>query len=129
MRHYFYDIFIEQGIAESSAKYLNMLILLIALLVLAFIIDFVTTRFLRRISEGIAKRTKTNFDDILIKNKLPRNVAHIIPLIIIIKFVPLVFSDFPDAEVIIDETFKVIAIILTIRIIKLYELLKASFTL
>lgn len=118
MRHYFYDIFIEQGIAESSAKYLNMLILLIALLVLAFIIDFVTTRFLRRISEGIAKRTKTNFDDILIKNKLPRNVAHIIPLIIIIKFVPLVFSDFPDAEVIIDETFKVIAIILTIRIIK-----------
>ena len=95
-----------------------MLALLVALLIVAFIIDFITKRILWRFSSGIAKTTKTNFDDILISNKLPRNIAHIIPLVILIEFVPQVFSDFDYAENIIEKTLKVIAILLTLRIIK-----------
>jgi len=95
-----------------------MLVLLIALLLLAFIVDYITKRLLWRFSSGIAKRTKTNFDDILISNKLPKNIAHIIPLILLIEFVPQVFSDFENTEEIIEKTLKVIAIILTLRIIK-----------
>ncbi|TCK69324.1 miniconductance mechanosensitive channel [Winogradskyella wandonensis] len=118
MRHYIYDLLLENGISENVAKYLNMLALLLALLILAFVIDFITKRVLWRISSGIAKRTKTNFDDILIANKLPRNVAHIIPLIILIDFVPQVFSDFDLVEVIIEKTLKVVAILLTLRILR-----------
>ncbi|BAO77407.1 small-conductance mechanosensitive channel [Winogradskyella sp. PG-2] len=95
-----------------------MLALLVALLLIAFIVDFISKRILWRFFSGVAKQTKTNFDDILVKNKLPRNIAHIIPLIILIEFVPQVFSDFVNAEDIIEKTLKVIAIILTLRIIK-----------
>lgn len=118
MKHYIYDLLIENGLPVNSAKYLNMLALLIALLIVAFVIDFITKRLLWRISRGIAKRTKTTFDDILISNKLPRNIAHIIPLMILIEFVPDVFSDFLYAEDIIEKTLKIIAILLTLRIIK-----------
>ncbi|RNC86269.1 MAG: mechanosensitive ion channel family protein [Winogradskyella sp.] len=118
MKHYIYDLLIEQGLSETAAKYLNMLALLIALLIVAFVIDFITKRLLRRISSGIARRTKTNFDDILVANKLPRNVAHIIPLLILIEFVPQVFSDFEFVEDIIEKTLKVIAILLTLSILK-----------
>lgn len=118
IKHFIYDLLIERGLSETSAKYLNMLALLVALLIVAFIIDFITKRILRRFSSGIAKTTKTNFDDILISNKLPRNIAHIIPLVILIEFVPQVFSDFDYAENIIEKTLKVIAILLTLRIIK-----------
>ncbi|SHH59501.1 mechanosensitive ion channel family protein [Winogradskyella jejuensis] len=118
MKHYIYDLLIENGFTQSAAKYLNMLALLVALLIVAFIIDFITKRILWRVSSGIAKRTKTDFDDILITNKLPRNVAHIIPLIILIEFVPQVFSDFPFVESIIEKTLKVVAILLALRILR-----------
>ena len=118
MRHYLYDLLIEKGLSENTAKYLNMLALLFALLVIAFIVDFITKRVLRKFSSGIAKRTKTNFDDILINNKLPRNIAHIIPLILLIELVPEVFSDFENFEDIIEKTLKVIAIVLTLQIIR-----------
>ncbi len=118
MRHFIYDFLIEKGLSEDTAKYLNMLGLLLALLIIAFIVDFITKRILWRFSFGIAKRTKTNFDDILITNKVPRNIAHIIPLIILIEFVPQVFSDFEYTEDIIEKILKVVAILLTLRIIR-----------
>ncbi len=118
IRHYIYDLLVEQGVSETTAEYLNMLALLLALMVIAFIVDFITKRLLWRFSAGIAKRTKSSFDDILIQNKLPRNVAHIIPLILLIEFVPQVFSDFEYAEDIIEKTLKVIAILLTLRILR-----------
>ncbi|WP_111682608.1 mechanosensitive ion channel family protein [Winogradskyella tangerina] len=118
LRHTIYDWLIENGIAADTAKYLNMIILLVGLLLIAFIVDYVTKRLLWKFSSSLAKRTKTNFDDILIKNKLPRNIAHIIPLMLLIEFVPDVFSDFPYIENIIEKTLKVIAILLTLRIVK-----------
>lgn len=118
LRHYIYDFLIDKGLSEDTAKYLNMLILLLTVLLFAFLIDFITKRLLWRFSAGVAKRTKTNFDDILIINKLPRNIAHVIPLLILIEFIPQVFSDFDYTENIIELSLKVIAIILTLRIIR-----------
>ena len=118
IRHYIYDLLIEQGVSENTAQYLNMLALLLGLLIIAFIVDYITKRILWKFSASIANRTKTNFDNILISNKLPRNVAHIIPLIILIEFVPDVFSDFSYFENIIEKTLKIITILLTLRIIR-----------
>ena len=64
MKHYIYDLLIEKGMSINNAKYINMLALLIALLLIAFVIDFITKRVLIRFSTSIAKRTKTNFDDV-----------------------------------------------------------------
>jgi len=118
IRRYLYDLLLEKGFTETTAKYLNMLALLLVLLLIVFIVDFITKRLLLRFSSGLAKRTKTNFDDILINNKLPRDIAHIIPLIILLEFVPQVFIDFENAESIIETVLKVIAIILALRIIR-----------
>ena len=118
MRHIIYDFLVSKGLSENTAAYLNMLILLIGVLVVAFVIDFITKKILWKISEGIASRTSTNFDDILISNKLPRNIAHIIPLIILIEFVPDVFADFYDTEIFIEKTLKVITVFLILHITK-----------
>lgn len=116
IKHILFDFLIDKGLSENTAMYLNMLGMLLALLLLAFIVDYITKRLLWRFSAGVAKRTKTNFDDILITNKLPRNIAHIIPLIILIEFVPQVFSDFEYAENIIEKTLVIITIVLTLQI-------------
>lgn len=118
IRHILYNFLTEKGLSETTAMYLNMLGLLIALLLGVAVVDYITKRLLWRFSAGVAKRTKTDFDNILVANKLPRNIAHIIPLLILMEFVPQVFTDFEIAQNIIEKTLKVITIILTLQIIR-----------
>ena len=116
--HFIYDYLIKAGINETSAKYLNMIALLAIGLLIIFIIDYVVRRILRGISSRIARRSKTNFDDILITNKVPRNFAHIIPLILALEVVPIIFSDFEYAENIIEKGLEVFGIVLTLWIVR-----------
>ncbi|WMI67135.1 mechanosensitive ion channel [Aestuariibaculum sp. YM273] len=117
-KHWLYDHFLSLGLNETSAKYLNMFALLVVLGVLVFIIDFLIRKFLRGIFTQFATKSKTNFDDLLIANKVPRNIAHIIPLLITLEFIPLVFTDFPDFENFAEKTLKVFAIVLTLWVVR-----------
>ena len=114
--HKLYDYLLSIGISDIIAKYLIMLALLIALSIVLFAIDFIVRRILLNLFSNFASRSKSNFDDILVKNKVPRNIAHIIPLIVALEATPSVFSDFPDMEGIIEKILKVFGIILTLWI-------------
>ena len=114
LRHFVYDLLVSNGVSEGTASYLNMILLLIALLLIIFIIDFISRKILLKIFSKIAKRSKSNFDDIMVSNKVFRNVAHIIPLVIAVEFAPMVFSDFPYWENIIEKTLLIFGIILTL---------------
>ncbi|GAL77736.1 small-conductance mechanosensitive channel [Algibacter lectus] len=96
LKHKLYDYLILSGFTENSAKYLNMLALLIALLIAVFIIDYVTRKILVKTFAQFASVSKSNFDDLLVANKVPRNIAHIIPLLVAIRFVPEVFGGFSN---------------------------------
>ena len=118
LKHLLYDYLITIGVTDSTAKYLNMLALLIALLIIVFIIDFITRKILLTIFTKFANKTKSNFDNILVANKAPRNIAHIIPLLFALEFIPLVFSDFNYIEKIIEKGLQVFAIVLTLWIVR-----------
>ena len=103
IKHFVYDYLLEIGVSNTVAVYLNMLILLILLFIVVFIVDYVIRKVLRNVFSVLAGRTKSNFDDIMIKNKVPRNIAHIIPFVVAYKFVPMVFSDFPYWESLLEK--------------------------
>ena len=103
IKHWLYDYFISFGLTTNSAKYLNMLGLLLALLIIVFIVDFVTRKLIVKAFTQFASVSKSNFDDLLVNNKVPRNVAHIIPLLIALEFIREIFIDFPDFENIVEK--------------------------
>jgi len=103
---------------EVTAKYVNMFALLLALVIIVFIVDFIVRKILLSMFTTFSKRTKSNFDDILVQNKLPRNIAHIIPLLIALEFIPIVFSDFDYFENIVEKSLQVFAIVLTLWIVR-----------
>lgn len=117
-KHWIYDYLIELNVSETLAVYLNITVLIGALLLIIFITDYIIRKILIVAFSRFAERSKTNFDDLLVKNKAPRNLAHIIPLLIAIAFVPGVFSDFPYTEMILERALKVFAILLTLWIIR-----------
>ncbi|NNF85862.1 MAG: mechanosensitive ion channel [Winogradskyella sp.] len=118
LQHFIFDKLVSSGVNETVAIYLNMLALVIALLLFIYVLDTVIRRILRRLSVTIARRTKSNFDDLLIHNKVPRNIAHIIPLLVFVQFVPYVFIDFPKLEQFIEVSLMVFAILLSLWIVR-----------
>ena len=100
--HFFYEYFSKLGMSDIGAKYLNMVILVLATLLIIFIIDVIIRRILLNLFTKFSEKTKTHFDDYVVKNKVPMNVAHIIPLLIALEFVPFAFVDFPYFENVVE---------------------------
>ncbi len=120
--HGLFDYFVGLGIPESTAVYVNFGTLFLAMLLMAFLVDLILWRILRVVSVRIARTTKTNFDDILITNRVPRKLAHIIPLLLVLEMLPWVFTDFEYAKNLSIKTVYIIAVVLVIRISKSFLL-------
>ncbi len=116
--HLIYKYLVSVGLSELTSKYLNMLGLLIILLIIILIADFITRKFLVNLFNQYSIKSKTIFDNFLVANKVPRNIAHIIPLLIGLNYVQYVFIDFQLIEDIIEKGLKVFSIILTIWILR-----------
>lgn len=117
-KHLIYDYLVSHSVTEVVAKYLNMLALLIVLILVIAIVDFTIRKLIRSTFTQFAIKSKTNFDDLLITNRVPRNIAHIIPLLIALEFTPLVFADFPNSDIVIEKVLQVFALILTLWIVR-----------
>lgn len=116
--HFFYQYFLELGLTEISAKYLNMTALLLIMLIVIVIVDIVIRKFLLNLFTRLSEKTKTHFDDYVVKNKVPRNVAHIIPLLIALEFTPIALVDFEYLENLVEKGLLVFSILLTIWVIR-----------
>ncbi|TKG95949.1 mechanosensitive ion channel [Puteibacter caeruleilacunae] len=68
---------------QSVSKYLAEGITFISIIIIAFIAAYITRKILLRLVNKIAKKTKTNWDDILVEKKFFRALVHIVPAMII----------------------------------------------
>ncbi|WP_165748390.1 mechanosensitive ion channel family protein [Cellulophaga sp. Z1A5H] len=118
LEHFLYDYLVRIGISPMSSKYLNMIALLILLLIITVLVDFLIRKIIVKLFTQFTLKSKTNFDDLLVKNKAPRSIAHIIPLIVALELIPHVFIDFPYFENIVEKGLQVFAIILTLWIVR-----------
>jgi len=116
IEHAIYDYLVQQGMLESAAVYVNALALALALLLVAVLIDLIVKKIIIELFIRFTASTQTNFDDLLVTNKVPNNVAHIIPLLVVLEFLPQVFVDFPYFERLFEKGLQVFAIILTLWI-------------
>ncbi|MCK5815386.1 MAG: mechanosensitive ion channel [Flavobacteriaceae bacterium] len=116
--HLLFDFLISKEIPESSATYINMLALLIAAFIILYIIDFILRKVIIAWFTAISERSKTNFDNLLVKNRAPRNIAHVIPIIIADKLLTTVFVDFPLIENFVDKALEVFFILLVLWIVR-----------
>lgn len=118
MNHILYDYLMKTGMSANLATYLNMGILLLLIFVLALILDYIVWKVLRTISVKLARKSKTNFDDYLVTHNVPRNIAHILPLMLLFNLVPIALSDFTYAGGIAEKILQVVFVILTITLVK-----------
>ena len=66
-------------LAKPTAAFITM----VAIILLAWFAHFLTRKIILRFVSRITKRTKTDWDDILVKNKVFRGLAHVVPALIL----------------------------------------------
>lgn len=116
--HYFSNYFIEVGVSQPWAVFLNMLVLMFILSAIIFITDKIAVKILKHIFSTFASKTLTKLDDYLVVHKTPDNIAHLVPLVITIKLYSFVFGDYPQLKVFVLLIIKLYAILLIIFIVR-----------
>ncbi|WP_373072913.1 mechanosensitive ion channel family protein [Zeaxanthinibacter enoshimensis] len=116
--HFLYDYFLELGMSEYAAHLLNSATLLVVAILLALAMDYIIWKILRYIAINIARRSRTNFDNFLVTNRVPRGVAHLPPLVFMLEMVKWIFVDYPTIGYWALKFFQVLAVILILRIVK-----------
>ena len=118
LSHWLYDYLTSTGLSNQWASKINMLSLLIASLIILYLIDFVLRKILIRLFERLSVKSKSHFDDYLVKNKAPRNIAHVFPVLLAYEAIPFIFWDFPTIESIAIKAIEVFGIFLFLWIVR-----------
>ncbi|MBZ9626822.1 mechanosensitive ion channel family protein [Psychroflexus sp. CAK57W] len=119
LARYFYNLFISNDyVGETAAIYLNALINII---ILSFF-SFIAFKLLRYVAKSLlyrlSSKTKTQFDDFLVKNKVFVYISNLIILFILYEFIPVILIDFPDFEIYLEKVFEVVIIFVAIWILR-----------
>lgn len=105
------DILLNAGIKDSIADWSSILVLVAISLSIIFLIDFVIRKIIRSIFSKIADKTKTDFDDIMINHKVPRNIAHIVPVVLIYNIIPNIFYEHLDLKLFLEKLILVSVVV------------------
>ncbi|MBF6596947.1 MAG: mechanosensitive ion channel [Fermentimonas sp.] len=93
----------NMGIADNWVKYINMVLLAVALILVVFIVQFVTRRILQMVLNRSSKITGMPILHHLSRRRFPHFLAMIIPFSIVKGSIPIVFDQFPRLMVVMDK--------------------------
>lgn len=119
LARFFYNLLrTNDYVGETTAIYLNALINIAVLLILGFIAFKILRYFAESVLHSVSQKTKTHFDDYLVKNKVFVYVSNLIVLFVLYEFIPLALIDFSEFEIYLEKVFEVVIIFVVIWILK-----------
>ena len=99
------------GISSYLSNLITTGLIILSITVIVIIINYITRRIILSFFKRIAKSTSSTFDDLLIKNKVPRLLSFIPSLF----FLYLVIPTYTDNLVIIIEALTIVLFIITVK--------------
>ncbi|MBZ9650505.1 mechanosensitive ion channel family protein [Psychroflexus montanilacus] len=119
LARFFYNLLrTNDYVGETTAIYLNALINIAVLLILGFIAFKILRYFAESVLHSVSQKTKTHFDDYLVKNKVFVYVSNLVVLFVLYEFIPLALIDFSEFEIYLEKVFEVVIIFVVIWILK-----------
>ena len=116
--NFFSKFMIEQGLEPNIAHFLNMLVNIAIVFVLWYMIHYVTKHLVLKMFKSFTDRTKTTFDDFLVKSNFPKYVSNVFPLLLLILTVPVVFEDYPRLLELVELLINIYIILLSVLILR-----------
>ena len=113
-----YPLLRKMNLGETLSSYFSLIVDVILLCVLAYFIYVIFRLVLVTVMVIIAKKTKTQFDDLLVSNKTAKYIAHLIPFLFIYKSVPVILEQYVYWEAVFGKLVGVYIILLSLWIVR-----------
>jgi miniconductance mechanosensitive channel len=118
MKELLLDFYERLGISPAMAEDLEAITFGVIIGLLAFIFWMVSKRIFRLIFLNVSKRTKSKFDDFLVKNKIPETLSLFPPLFLLIGFLPQSLNSFPLLQDPLASLLDILGAIFTILLVR-----------
>ena len=113
-----HEYLMEIGMTDENTLILYVLILSLISLIGLYVIDFICKNIIRVVFIRFAKKSKSRFDDILITNRTPRYIAHLIPFSISLFIIPFIFNEFTAISDLLIRVNKMILVLVIVFILR-----------
>lgn len=114
--YFLQDYLVGLGMQMQWAIFLNVLINLIIVVVFVIIVDIAFRRLVIGAFVLFSSKTKTSFDNYLVKSNFPKFVTRLLPLSILLNLTPIIFVESPFLSEIVQTLLKVYFVILFVLI-------------
>ncbi len=111
------DLLTGWGLSENIAAYINIVFGTTIIILLAYLSDVISKRIIIKTITRVIRRTKSNWDDILLEKKVLTRLAHLAPAIILFFFARYVLSDYQNIAVFIQGAIRIYIILLILLVI------------
>lgn len=113
---FFKKILLKVGVTENIADNLSQLTIFILLILVSYLAYVITWRIVRRILIPVMRKSKNQFDDLLVKHHFFKKISYLVPTFILYYFAEsalLIFPNFIGAlNSIIEILFVIIAVLI-----------------
>jgi miniconductance mechanosensitive channel len=113
-----YPLLRKLSFGDTLSSYISLILNIIILCFLAYIIYVVFRLVLVTVMAVVAKKTKTNFDDLLVSNQTAKYIAHLIPFLFIYKSVPVILESYVYWESMFGKLVGIYIILLSLWIFR-----------
>lgn len=109
--------FLSQGVSETFAQVFKVVISLATILILALIADFIAKRIFLTTMTSVARRTKTDWDDVLVEKRFFHRLAHFAPAIVVYFTLGIALYDYsPKVTLFLQAITKIYMIFIAINV-------------
>jgi len=112
-----FEWLIQKGLKENIAIHIRDGFEILAVIILGIIAFFITKLILMRVFHAFTRKTKSNWDDILFKNKFFNYLSYLVPAYIFYHLFPEALNQYPDISRIITVIISIYMLIVFVWII------------
>ncbi|MBL4707563.1 MAG: hypothetical protein JKY48_03885, partial [Flavobacteriales bacterium] len=92
LKKLFIEYLLESGLSQHYSELISILVFVAAAIVIGLLMDRTARFLLLSIFTRLVKKTKTDWDDLLVENKVFYAFAHLIPVLFIFYVIPQVLD-------------------------------------
>lgn len=111
------------GLDNQTNHFINSIILLLLVVLFLIIVDYFSKKTLLLLTIKAIRRSTNRFDDLLIRNKTLKLVAHFVPILVAQYIIPVIFMGFPNWKENINKLLAIATTVVSLLIV--HSLLKS----
>ncbi len=112
---------LNNGVNETFAQLLKVAISLAVIVILALIADYVTRKIILVFVDRIAKKTETDWDDILVERKFFHKLAHFAPAIVVYATIHIALYDYsPKLTIFFYDLTKIYMVFVSLLVVNAF---------